>query len=51
MLGAPMDPNSVGVRISGGKAIFTAWYGFEHFLTKPMQGARSELTPLAPPPI
>ena len=30
------DPNSVGVRISGVKAIFTECYGFEHFINSTM---------------
>ena len=33
VLEAPTDPNSVGVRTSGVKTIFTKWYGFEHLLT------------------
>ena len=31
--GVPMEPKSVGVRVSGVKIIFTGCYGFEHFLT------------------
>ena len=37
VLGAPTDPNSVGVRISCVKALFAVCYGFEHFLTSTMQ--------------
>ena len=34
--GAPIDPNSAGVKISGAKAISTECYGFEHFHTSTM---------------
>ena len=34
--GAPTDPNSVGVGISGIKAIFAECHGFEHVLTSIM---------------
>ena len=33
---APTDPNSVGVRISGAKTIFSKYNGFEHFRTSTM---------------